>query len=212
MGIFLQTDPIGSKDDLDLYAYTAEDPVDGRDPTGMSVDLRDRDQGCKSGCADDPQPCSAISFCETFIDGGTGSGGSEAGGPYGNHSKVKNISIPGFETVTEVPSTEVDPLDPHQLNAPLTPKELEDIRKTWNIIENGSKRQLKKLNPHGYGNFPSEKTGAILPPGHYRTYYIPSPGPGAGDNRLVVDQISGAAYYTNNHYLSFVGPIIFFGQ
>ncbi len=31
---FLQTDPIGSKDDLDLYAYTHDDPVNGSDPTG----------------------------------------------------------------------------------------------------------------------------------------------------------------------------------
>ncbi len=34
MGRFLQTDPIGSKDDLDLYAYVADDPIDGIDPTG----------------------------------------------------------------------------------------------------------------------------------------------------------------------------------
>lgn len=33
-GRFLQTDPIGSKDDLDLYAYTGDDPIDGSDPTG----------------------------------------------------------------------------------------------------------------------------------------------------------------------------------
>ncbi len=34
MGRFLQTDPIGYKDDLDLYAYVAEDPIDRVDPTG----------------------------------------------------------------------------------------------------------------------------------------------------------------------------------
>jgi hypothetical protein len=33
-GRFLQTDPIGSKDDLDLYAYVGDDPVDKDDPTG----------------------------------------------------------------------------------------------------------------------------------------------------------------------------------
>ena len=33
-GHFMQTDPIGSKDDLDLYAYTGDDPVDRSDPTG----------------------------------------------------------------------------------------------------------------------------------------------------------------------------------
>ncbi len=34
MGRFLQTDPIGSKDDLDLYAYTGDDPIDHSDPSG----------------------------------------------------------------------------------------------------------------------------------------------------------------------------------
>ncbi len=34
-GHFFQTDPIGTKDDLDLYAYTADDPVNKSDPSGM---------------------------------------------------------------------------------------------------------------------------------------------------------------------------------
>jgi RHS repeat-associated protein len=34
-GRFLQTDPIGSKDDLDLYAYVADDPINHSDPTGL---------------------------------------------------------------------------------------------------------------------------------------------------------------------------------
>jgi RHS repeat-associated protein len=33
-GRFLQTDPVGYKDDLDLYAYVGDDPVNGVDPTG----------------------------------------------------------------------------------------------------------------------------------------------------------------------------------
>ena len=33
-GRFLQTDPVGYKDDLDLYAYVGDDPVDKTDPTG----------------------------------------------------------------------------------------------------------------------------------------------------------------------------------
>jgi uncharacterized protein RhaS with RHS repeats len=32
---FLQTDPIGSKDDLDLYAYVGGDPVQKTDPSGL---------------------------------------------------------------------------------------------------------------------------------------------------------------------------------
>jgi RHS repeat-associated protein len=34
LGRFLQTDPIGTKDDLNLYAYVGSDPLDRADPTG----------------------------------------------------------------------------------------------------------------------------------------------------------------------------------
>jgi len=39
LGRFLQTDPIGYKDDIDLYTYVGNDPTDRTDPTGLSDEV-----------------------------------------------------------------------------------------------------------------------------------------------------------------------------
>jgi RHS repeat-associated protein len=41
LGRFLQTDPVGYKDDLDLYTYVGDDPDDKTDPTGNAFLLDD---------------------------------------------------------------------------------------------------------------------------------------------------------------------------
>lgn len=54
LGRFLQTDPIGTQDDLNLYTYVGNDPLDRSDPTGTTDCSLGADR-CTAEMHDDPK-------------------------------------------------------------------------------------------------------------------------------------------------------------
>lgn len=127
---------------------------------------------------------------------GGGSGSSNDSGPVLAQNKV----TPRGFTVQRVPGQ--DPLDPQGLNKPISADEQQKIADALTLIFNGEADTLQR---HSYGNLPHRITGAVLPPSAagYTAYDVPGLGPGRGEGRLLVDEATGAIYYTNSHYFSF---------
>jgi guanyl-specific ribonuclease Sa len=111
-----------------------------------------------------------------------------------------DIVTPHGFTVQQLPSQ--DPLDPQGLNTPISADEQQKTADALTLIVNGD---TSALQPHPYRNLPHDITGAVLPPSAlgYTVYDVPESDSDRGLKRLLVDNGTGAIYYTNNHYYSF---------
>ncbi len=117
-GRFLQTDPIGSADDLDLYAYTGDDPVNAADPTGN--DQEPTDQGLSAFWSDSASKA-IDGQANPASSGGTSGNGNTSGTSHiapVNTSETASQAISNWITPQSVSNAEngSNPADPSNVN------------------------------------------------------------------------------------------------
>ncbi|HZF17535.1 MAG TPA: RHS repeat-associated core domain-containing protein [Steroidobacteraceae bacterium] len=104
-GRFLQTDPIGTKDDLNLYAFTRHDPLNHFDPNGEdSIAVQFRDQPVHAGSHVIPQWISGGHSGVVTINERNGLTHYYEFGRYAGGSQVRQLGLPDLKFNNGVPT------------------------------------------------------------------------------------------------------------